>query len=321
MKTIIPISIFLLLFAQGLFSQTQLDIQGDASSTSTVAKIKVNYSGSSHVTGLFVESPVQNDKSTGGLFYGGKYGVSSFSPEGVGIFGDALDGIGVKGYSWVGIGMDALSEFDFGLNAESYVFHGAQFKGGDGNFADIVLKGSDYINGGDSDDGVIMSDPSKGGSDIFLVANDKVVVELDNDSSQTGEFWILDDTNGVIFRVIEDGTVKVNGSTVHSSDRRAKHNIDPIDYTDVLKKISQLPVYKWQYRGQERDHIGPMAQDFHEAFGLGNDSTSIAAIDADGVALAAIKALHQLIEEQQLEIEVLKTKIMALQALEAKLKE
>jgi chromosome segregation ATPase len=37
--------------------------------------------------------------------------------------------------------------------------------------------------------------------------------------------------------------------------------------------------------------MGPMAEDFAETFGLGDDDESIATIDADGVALAAIQGL------------------------------
>ena len=36
-----------------------------------------------------------------------------------------------------------------------------------------------------------------------------------------------------------------------------------------------------------------MAQDFYAAFGYGQGETTIATVDADGVALAAIKALHE----------------------------
>jgi hypothetical protein len=35
-----------------------------------------------------------------------------------------------------------------------------------------------------------------------------------------------------------------------------------------------------------------MAQDFYAAFGVGETSSHISAVDADGVALAAIQALH-----------------------------
>jgi len=37
-------------------------------------------------------------------------------------------------------------------------------------------------------------------------------------------------------------------------------------------------------------HLGPVAQDFHAAFGLGADDKHIATVDADGVALAPSRA-------------------------------
>jgi predicted nuclease with TOPRIM domain len=41
-----------------------------------------------------------------------------------------------------------------------------------------------------------------------------------------------------------------------------------------------------------------MAREFHEQFGLGNDAESIASVDADGVALAAIQGLSQRLDEE-----------------------
>ncbi len=299
-------SIFWLIFIlnQSGFAQTQLDLQGDpSSSASPVATIEVNYEGNNDAIGLRVISTPNPDWGVAGLFIGGNVGVSASSTEGDGVYGYSESGRGVVG----------SSDYLYGLLGTSRYFHGAEFHGADGNFADIVLRGSNYINGGDNDDGVIMSDPRFSGSDIWLVSNDKVIIELDNDTSQTGDFRILDDTNGIIFRVYETGTVQVKGTTVHGSDRHRKQNITAVNYADVLARISDMPVYRWQYRGQERDHIGPMAQDFYRAFGLGLDDTSIAAIDADGVALAAIKALQQIVVKQQQKIEQLTMEIRALQ--------
>ena len=45
-------------------------------------------------------------------------------------------------------------------------------------------------------------------------------------------------------------------------------------------------------------HMGPMAQDFYAAFGLGTDDKHIATIDADGVALAAIQGLNQKLTDE-----------------------
>ena len=46
-----------------------------------------------------------------------------------------------------------------------------------------------------------------------------------------------------------------------------------------------------------------MAEDFRQAFGLGDSDTAISMVDADDVALAAIQGLYELVKEQQVEIE------------------
>jgi hypothetical protein len=78
------------------------------------------------------------------------------------------------------------------------------------------------------------------------------------------------------------------------SDRNAKENIEPIDTSAILERVAELPLSAWTYKDDptQRRYIGPMAQDFHAAFGLGDERT-INTLDADGVALAAIQALAQ----------------------------
>ncbi len=44
--------------------------------------------------------------------------------------------------------------------------------------------------------------------------------------------------------------------------------------------------------------MGPVAQDFSAAFGLGETDTMISTVDADGVALAAIQGLNAKLEHQ-----------------------
>jgi len=54
-----------------------------------------------------------------------------------------------------------------------------------------------------------------------------------------------------------------------------------------------LPIERWSYKSERGvRHVGPMAQDFYAAFRVGEDDKHITSIDEDGVALAAIKALH-----------------------------
>jgi endosialidase-like protein len=61
----------------------------------------------------------------------------------------------------------------------------------------------------------------------------------------------------------------------------------------VLDRVASLPILKWNAKGTDPNvkHVGPMAQDFKAAFGLGDDDKLISTIDLDGVALAAIQGL------------------------------
>lgn len=77
-------------------------------------------------------------------------------------------------------------------------------------------------------------------------------------------------------------------------DRRLKENITPIDGRAALARLRRLPIYEWNYIAEADAvrHAGPMAQDFHAAFGLnGGDETHIATVDADGVIMASIVAV------------------------------
>ena len=88
-----------------------------------------------------------------------------------------------------------------------------------------------------------------------------------------------------------------------------------MDVVDVLKRVAQMPVTQWRYRTEASGarHVGPMAEDFHAAFGLGEDNRAINSIDASGVALAAIQGLNQLVSEKDAEIETLGRRIKLLE--------
>jgi hypothetical protein len=99
------------------------------------------------------------------------------------------------------------------------------------------------------------------------------------------------------------------------SDRNAKQDLIPINSLQVLERVSRLPIQSWAYTNSASvRHLGPMAQDFHAAFGLGEDR-QIAAVDADGVALAAIQGLNIRLEEREREIEQLKARVQRLEKL------
>jgi trimeric autotransporter adhesin len=98
------------------------------------------------------------------------------------------------------------------------------------------------------------------------------------------------------------GTVYGN-NLAYTSDRNAKENFTALNPQEVLEKVASLPVTEWNYKtAKNLEHIGPMAQDFHAAFGLnGEDDKHISVVDEDGVALAAIQGLNQKLEEQWVE--------------------
>jgi hypothetical protein len=68
----------------------------------------------------------------------------------------------------------------------------------------------------------------------------------------------------------------------------------------VLETVARMPISTWSYKTDDPSvrHLGPMAQDFHAAFGLGNTDRAYDPIDAHGVELAAIKALYERLEEE-----------------------
>ena len=87
------------------------------------------------------------------------------------------------------------------------------------------------------------------------------------------------------------GNLTISGTLIETSDRNVKHVGPPADPAGILDKVRALPLYQWKYKGDDRPHLGPVAQDFHAAFGLGGDDRRIAVLDADGVAMAATQAL------------------------------
>ncbi|MBM7117713.1 tail fiber domain-containing protein [Archangium primigenium] len=109
------------------------------------------------------------------------------------------------------------------------------------------------------------------------------------------------------------------GSGVFSctSDRDSKEDFRSVDGEQVLARVLALPVRSWQYKSEQRGvrHVGPVAQDFRAAFGLGPDERSIGLLDIDGVNMVAIQALARRTEElkaKSAEVDALKTEMSEL---------
>ncbi len=147
---------------------------------------------------------------------------------------------------------------------------------------------------------------------------------FDFDSEAAREFAVRA-TGGARFVSAIDGTGNPSagvrlapGASAWSvlSAREAKANFVPVDGTDVLARLAAIPIQTWNYKSQDPSirHIGPMAQDFYAAFGVGEDDRHISTVDADGVALAAIQGLYQLVKAQEAQIAALQRQNADLEA-------
>ena len=87
------------------------------------------------------------------------------------------------------------------------------------------------------------------------------------------------------------------------SDRRAKTAIEPADPAEVLTRVTELRISEYSYRSQDSSirHMGPMAQDFHPLFGLGEDELRVSAMNLAGISLAAIQGLYAKLETERAE--------------------
>ena len=105
------------------------------------------------------------------------------------------------------------------------------------------------------------------------------------------------------------------GSWSSVSDRNRKENFLAFGGEEVLMRLRSVPVTTWNYKTQDRSirHMGPTAQDFRAAFGLGESELLINTVDIDGVNLAAVKALEARSTAQQARISELEARNAALE--------
>jgi hypothetical protein len=105
---------------------------------------------------------------------------------------------------------------------------------------------------------------------------------------------------------VNDGAYENDGVWTNASDRNLKENFAPVDGTEVLSKIDSLPIDTWSYKSNKSvRHLGPVAQDFYSAFGLGQDEKHISTVDEGGVALAGVQQPYRMIQQKDKEIATL----------------
>jgi hypothetical protein len=151
------------------------------------------------------------------------------------------------------------------------------------------------------------------GRDVYVNAAYRVVFF---DSVYSGRLGINRDHRNVggIAHPIHVGTDGTNGNGAHltaggswqnGSSRSFKEDFQSLSRDELLAKIAGLPVQAWQYKGTDERHIGPVSEDFVDAFDVGvmkehglRDNKYLCPGDVAGVALAGVKELIQ--ENQEL---------------------
>jgi hypothetical protein len=160
---------------------------------------------------------------------------------------------------------------------------------------------------------------------IFLANNGGIRFEFANNSLSTSWRFQAATGNQDRFEVTKVGTgdielavdatgnLEILGTLMEMSDRESKQDIKSLAGDVVLERLSEVSISEWSYRrSPDTRHVGPMAQDFYAAFGLGKDDKHISARDMAGVSMAAVKALEARNRELQERVEQLEALVMSM---------
>ena len=148
---------------------------------------------------------------------------------------------------------------------------------------------------------------SNKGNTKFTVTNSDANEQWSFANPGTG-FRLSRQGSGVVeFEVKNNGNAVLAGTLTENSDINSKHDIQWLNQEEILDKVMSLPIAQWRYNdAPDSKHIGPMAQDFYQAFGLGDTDKGISTLDSSGVALASIQALNVRLDNKEQELADLK---------------
>ena len=157
---------------------------------------------------------------------------------------------------------------------------------------------------------------SLGGNAGIMRFRNELQIWPSDDSVRAGRLDVRG-TNGSAVITLNGSSGQVSATSFSpSSDRNLKEHFAPVDPQAVLSKLCGLSVQEWNFKSDEgARHVGPMAQDFYAAFGLGPDDRHITTVDADGIAFAAIQGLNQKLAAKDAEISALQARLAALEKL------
>ena len=239
---------------------------------------------------------VEGSSSYAGVYgTGTSLGVWGYSSAGYGLYGESSSGYGLYGYSSSSYGAYTYSGTGIGLYSYSSSNKGisAETNSGTAIYANDDTSGYGLIAHSASGFGIYSSSDSY----YAIWGQSKNAYAVIGEDSGTGIGVYGYSATG--YAGYFGGKVGAT-SFVTTSDRNAKTKIHSIDGKTILDKVSALPVSSWVFKSDpQKSHVGPMAQDFHDAFGLdGDDDKHINLTDISGVSLAAIQELNREMKEQ-----------------------
>jgi len=86
------------------------------------------------------------------------------------------------------------------------------------------------------------------------------------------------------------GIVGTVASFFSSEELKHDHGHEP----KLLEKLKKVRINRWQYKGDDKTHVGPFSEEFNREFGIETDRPDmINVIDALGVTLGAVKELSE----------------------------
>jgi len=191
----------------------------------------------------------------------------------------------------------------------------------------LFLDGSERIGIGTSTPGLPLSiahpspeihfdDTTFGAGEAFLQLSTNTFTLEGNNGEDIIEF---DVRAPVTMDIDANGATTFFGDLAVNSSREAKEGIEAVDGREVLALLKQLPIHRWSYKndGESAQHMGPMAEDFYAAFGLGRTDKQISVVDPAGVALAAVQELALRVESLEKENGKLRNELRLVQSIAA----
>ena len=150
---------------------------------------------------------------------------------------------------------------------------------------------------------------NKGG--VSFIFEDTSVPERWSFASFANSFIVNNQANaGVEYTFGPTGNLTIAGNltangVVYPSSRSLKDGFQAVDGRDVLARLAAMPVSEWRYKSDPASsrHIGPVAEDFHTAFGLGAEGIGLNVGDVAGVTIAAVQGLWMEMKEQEKTLE------------------